>query len=140
MHLKKPLEALKSTKKIYFEIYSQQRLSASWWSLALKYWKRQISIIIIIIYLHCITQYYAQQGVFWKPGKTSNFDPSILPYKFGLIFMGMKQNFFFFRKKNPKWPTQKKLIFQNRQFSKWVLGLVGLNDVQGIDVAQRIWP
>ena len=26
--------------------------------------------------------------------------------------------FFFFRKKNSKWPTQKKLIFQNRQFSK----------------------
>ena len=32
--------------------------------------------------------------------------------------MGMKQIFFFFfRKKNSKWPTQKKLIFQNRQFS-----------------------
>ena len=31
------------------------------------------------------------QGIFWKPGKTSNFDLSILPYKFGLIFMGMKQ-------------------------------------------------
>ena len=45
-------------------------------------------------------------------GKHQNFDPSILPYKFGLIFMGMKQKiFFFFRKKNSKWPTQKKLIF-----------------------------
>ena len=29
-----------------------------------------------------------------------------------------KKNFFF-RKKNSKWPTQKKLIFQNRQFSKF---------------------
>ena len=27
--------------------------------------------------------------------------------------------FSFFRKKNSKWPTQKKLIFQNRQFSKF---------------------
>ena len=25
--------------------------------------------------IHCITQYYAQQGIFWKPGKTSNFRP-----------------------------------------------------------------
>ena len=53
-------------------------------------------------------------------GKHQNFDPSILPYEFGLIFMGMKQKkIFFFRKKNSKWPTQKKLIFQNRQFSKF---------------------
>ena len=29
-----------------------------------------------------------------------------------------KKKYFFFRKKNSKWPTQKKLIFQNRQFSK----------------------
>jgi hypothetical protein len=34
-------------------------------------------------------------------GKHQNFDPSILPYKFGLIFMGKKA------KKNSKWPTQK---------------------------------
>ena len=52
-------------------------------------------------------------------GKHQNFDPSILPYKFGLIFMGMKQKkFFFFRKKNSKWPTQINWDFQNRQFSK----------------------
>ena len=29
-----------------------------------------------------------------------------------------KKKIIFFRKKNSKWPTQKKLIFQNRQFSK----------------------
>ena len=29
-------------------------------------------------------------------GKHQNFDPTILPYKFGLIFMGMKQKIFFF--------------------------------------------
>ena len=49
-------------------------------------------------------------------GKHQNFDPSILPYKFGLIFMGMKQkkkNIFFEEKKKSKWP-----IFQNGRFSK----------------------
>ena len=30
-----------------------------------------------------------------------------------------KKIFIFLRKKNSKWPTQKKLIFQNRQFSKF---------------------
>ena len=30
-----------------------------------------------------------------------------------------KKKKFFFKKKNSKWPTQKKLIFQNRQFSKF---------------------
>ena len=55
---------------------------------------------------------------------------------------------FFFRKKNSKWPTQKKAHFSklpilkifSRKFLRWVLGLVGLNDAKGIDVAQRIWP
>ena len=28
------------------------------------------------------------------------------------------KKFFYFEKKNSKWPTQKKLVFQNRQFSK----------------------
>ena len=28
----------------------------------------------------------------------------------------------------------------SRKFLRWVLGLVGLNDTKGIDVAQRIWP
>ena len=32
-------------------------------------------------------------------GNHQNFDPSSLPYKFGLIFMEMKQNNFFFEKK-----------------------------------------
>ena len=41
--------------------------------------------------------------------KRQNFDPSILPYKFGLIFMRMKQKkFFFWRKK-----------FKMADFSKW---------------------
>ena len=61
--------------------------------------------------------------------------------------MGMKQKKNFLEKNNPKWP-----ILQNGHFSKWpifklflwkfhglVLGLVGLIDVKGIDVAQPIW-
>ena len=54
----------------------------------------------------------------------------------------LKKNFFF-GKKNSKWPPKKKLIFQFRQFSFFlkfffqglVLGLVGLIDAKGIDVA-----
>ena len=81
-------------------------------------------------------------------GKCQNFDPSSLPNKFGLIYMRMKQKKnFFFEEKNSKWP-----IFQNGRFSKSPilkifsqkflglgLGLVGLIDVKGIDVAQPIW-
>ena len=83
-----------------------------------------------------------------KQGRHQIFDPSILPYKFGLIFIRMKQKkIFFLKKKNSKWP-----IFQNGRFSKspilkifsrkfhrLVLGLVGLIHVKGIDVAQPIW-
>merc|ERR1712051_898216 len=49
----------------------------------------------------------------------------------------------FFKKKIPKWPTQKNLILPNGQFSiffaklnGWVLGLVELIDARGIDLAQ----
>ena len=44
-------------------------------------------------------------------GKHQNFDPSILPYKFGLILMGMKQKKKKFEKKKSKWPTQKNDVF-----------------------------
>ena len=45
-------------------------------------------------------------------GKHQNFDPSILPYKFGLIFMGMKQKlFFFFLKKIQNARLKKKKDF-----------------------------
>ena len=47
-------------------------------------------------------------------GKHQSFDPSIVPYKFGLIFMGMKQKKKF-EKKIPKWATQKNLA--NSQFN-----------------------
>ena len=74
-------------------------------------------------------------------GKHQNFDPSILPYKFGLIFMGMKQKKF-------KMADSKKAHFLKSpilkifspKFLRFVLGLVGLNDAKGINVDQRIWP
>ena len=79
-----------------------------------------------------------------------NFDPSALSYKFGLLFMGMKQIFLFFfkkkRKKKSKWPTLKTEIFKTANFQKFswkfqglVLGLVGLINAEGIDVVQPIW-
>ena len=52
----------------------------------------------------------------------------------------------FFLKKKSKWPNQKTEIFNSpnsqfvsRKFHGLVLGLVGLIDVKGIDVAQPIW-
>ena len=53
-----------------------------------------------------------------------NFDPSLLTKKLWPFYMRMKQIFFFFfEKKISKLPTEKKLIFQNRQRSQinpWV--------------------
>ena len=54
----------------------------------------------------------------------------------------------FFLKKKFKMADSKKAHFSkslilkifSREFLRWVLGLVGLNDAKGIDVAQRIWP
>ena len=53
----------------------------------------------------------------------------------------------FFAKFFAKWPTQKKRVFQPPpkaeqfppEFHGLVLGLVGLIDAKGIDVAQSIW-
>ena len=62
--------------------------------------------------------------------------------------MGMKQKKIFFWKKKFKMADSKKAHFLkspilkifSRKFLRFVLGLVGLNDVKGIDVAQCIWP
>ena len=35
----------------------------------------QILLSLLHIHIHCITQYYAYQGIFWKPEKTSKFQP-----------------------------------------------------------------
>ena len=56
--------------------------------------------------------------------------------------------FFFFSKKKFKMADSKKAHFSkspilkifSRKFLRFVLGLVGLNDAKGIDVAQGIWP
>ena len=77
--------------------------------------------------------------------KHQNFNPSILPYEFGLILIGMKQTFFFKKIQNDQlkrlsFSKSPILKFFSWKFLRWVLGLVGLNDAKGIDVAQRIWP
>ena len=59
--------------------------------------------------------------------------------------MGMKH--FFFEKKIKKGGLKKAHFSKSPivkifswKFLRWVLGLVGLNDAKGIDVAQHIWP
>ena len=68
--------------------------------------------------------------------------PSILTHNLCLIFMGMKQFFFFLKKKIQNGRLKKRSFFKiaNSQYFLWkfyglVLGLVGLNDAKGIDLA-----
>ena len=64
--------------------------------------------------VHCITQYYAYQGIFWKPEKTSKFQPIHSTMKIWTDFHENKaKKNLFFLKKNPKWP-----FFKNGHFSK----------------------
>ena len=90
-------------------------LVSSFWIFNFRlFWVVEIKIYTVQRYITHSKEFPGNQG------KHQNFHPSILSYKFWLIFMGMKQKFFFFfEKKNTKWPTQKKFIFQNRQFSKF---------------------
>ena len=75
-----------------------------------------------------------------------NFDPSLLTNKLWLVFMGMKQ-FFFSKFRKIKMADSRKVHFSKLpildiflwKFHGLVLGLVGLIDAKGIDVAQPIW-
>ena len=90
--------------------------------------------------LHCITFYYAQREISWRPGKTSKFRPIHSTIQIWTYFHESEANFFFFfgRKK-----------FKMAKFSKWpffkipnfrsVHGLVGLIDAKAINVAQPTW-
>jgi hypothetical protein len=77
---------------------------------------------------------------------TSKFRPIHFTIQIWTDFHENEAKYFFFKKKNSKWP-----IFQNSRFSKspnlkkfsrkfyrLVLGLVGLIDAKGIDVAQQL--
>ena len=70
------------------------------------------------------------------------FDPFLISKNLWLIFMEMKQkNISFFEKKNQNGRLKKSEFFKiaNSQYFLWfyglVIGLVLLNDAQGIDVA-----
>ena len=72
----------------------------------------------------------------WNQGNQQNFNPSLLPKKLRLIFIGMKQ-----KKKNQNSRLKKNENFKTasfQTFSQKFQGLVGLIDVNGIDLAQPI--
>ena len=70
--------------------------------------------------VHCTGSWNVWGGWFLaeNQGNHQNFVPSLISKNLWLIFMGMKH---FFLKKKFKWPTQKNVIFQNRQFSKFLM-------------------
>ena len=96
-----------------------------------------ISCIII-----CIMQVHSgQKCLVWvilagNQGNHHNFDPTFLPKNLWLIFMGMKQNGQL--KKTEFFKITNSQYFL-RKFQRLVLGLVGLIDAKGIDLAQPIW-
>ena len=81
-------------------------------------------------------------------GNHKNFDLCLISKNFWLIFMEMKQKKFFFWKTKFKMADSKKVRFSKSpilniflwKFHGLVLGLVGLNDAKGINLAQSIWP
>jgi hypothetical protein len=55
-----------------------------------------------------------RQGLFWavNQGNHQNFEKSLLSYKYGLIFIGIMQNFFL-KKKNQNGRLKKNAIFNS---------------------------
>ena len=74
-------------------------------------------------------------------GKHQNFDPSILPYKFGLILMGMKQKKNFFLKKKIQNGRLKKTEFFNSANSQYFFVKISWIDswVSRIDWCEGHW-
>ena len=83
------------------------------------------------------------QLLFWAGNQSNhqNFDPPLLSKNLWLFFMGLsKKQFFFSKKKNPKWPTQKNLILPNGQFSIFFAKLSGMGPwVSRIDWCEGHW-
>ena len=77
-----------------------------------------------------------------------NFKQSLLSYKCGIIFVGMKEKKFFFEKMKFKMADSKKGHFSKspilniflRKLHGAVLGLVEFINGKGIAMAQPIWP
>ena len=65
------------------------------------------------LHIHCRHNITHTKEFSGNQGKHQNFNPSILPYKFGLISMGMKQKkYFFFEKKNQNGRLKKSSFFK----------------------------
>ena len=93
----------------------------------------QLSNVLITDNLFWYTGAHISWHELFLAGNQSNYQnlvPSMLIYKFWLIFMEMKQIFFFFWKKKSKWQIQKNWVFQLRQlrqFSIFFMRISGIN-------------
>ena len=106
-------------------------------------WTTLLSIYSLFLTFCCYTRGRNVLSMWFlagNQGNHQNFDPSLLTNKLWDVFMGMKQ------KKNQSGRLKKSqfLKIANSQYFSWkfhglVLGLVGLIDAKGIDVAQPIW-
>ena len=79
----------------------------------------------LFLNIHCITLYYAQQEISWKPGKTSKFRPIHSTIQIWTDFHKNEAKKFFFEEKNSKWPFFKIANSQNffakiSQIGPWV--------------------
>ena len=94
----------------------------------------QIYSTYTVQYIHCVGNLTPTHSKEFSgnQGNHQNFDPSLLPKKLWLIFMGLKQ-------KKPLFSIPPILNIFVWKFIRLVLGLVGLIDAKGIVVAQPIW-
>ena len=142
------LNGLKFLQKweTFFLHYAAETETTTWNALALFFYGKtaQLHTLYTVLQKYRHTRNFLETMVC----NLQKFGPSLLSYKCWLISMGMKQKKKKkFAKKISKWPTQKNWVFQPPpkaeqflpKFHGLVLGLVGLIDAKGIDVAQCIW-
>ena len=93
-------------------------------------------------HLHCITLYYAQQKISWKPGKTSKFGPIHSTIQIWTDFHENEAKKKIQNGRFSKSPFSKIANSQNffAKAHRYLLGLEELIDAKGIDFAQPIWP
>ena len=153
LHVLKSSTSLKSLSKPY-----NLKIDMMCWTLKIdafetlsKYlimhWKSRINLVPYARHYTLCNRLLRTHSFAVNQDNHQNFDTWHMT--FWLIFMGMKQKyFFFFLKKKFKMADWKKGHFSKSPILDiffWkstglVLGLVGLNDAKGIDLAQPIWP